>query len=154
DWNPYLGRTVRQEPVCRANVLPLTGDTSDDISIGRSRAYPRPVTFLRFRHPRPEFGGSLSGRPRRDRAPGCALEPGGPADPVDAGREPGQMASRAYHLVLRAIPARRALRGLPGLPPRLRLPVQFLLCQRRPPARPPPARPPDPSRRRRGHRLS
>ena len=27
-------------------------------------ADPRPVTFLRFRHPRPEFGGSLSGGPR------------------------------------------------------------------------------------------
>ena len=69
------------------------------------------------------------------------------------GHQPGEVASRPYHLVLRAIPARRALRGLPALPPRLRLPVQFLLCQRRTPARPPPARPSDPPRRRGSHRL-
>ncbi len=64
---------------------------------------------------------SLPRRPRRDRAPCRALEPGRPADPVDAGRQPGEMAPRPHHLVLRAIPARRALRGLQALPPRLRL---------------------------------
>ena len=79
---------------------------------------------------------------------------GGSADPVDAGRQPGEMAPRPYHLVLRAIPARRALPGLPAVSPGLRLPVQFLLRQRRTAPRPPPARPSDPPGRRRSHRLS
>ena len=114
---------------------------------------PLPVIILRFRQPRPGSGGSLSRGPQRDRAPRRPPDAGGSADPVDAGRQPGEMAPRPYHLVLRAIPARRALRGLQAVSPRLRLSVQFLLCQRRPAARPPPARPPDPSRRRRNHRL-
>ena len=41
------------------------------------------------------------------------------------------MAPRPHHLVLRAVPARRALPGLHALPSGLRLPVQFLLRQRR-----------------------
>ncbi len=92
--------------------------------------------------------------PKRDRAPRRPPDRGRPADPVDAGRQPREMAPRPYHLVLRAIPARRALQGLPALSPGLCLPVQFLLCQRRTAPRPPPARPSDPSQRRRGHRLS
>ena len=115
---------------------------------------PLPVIILRFRQPRPGFGGSLSRGAKRDRAPRRPPDARGSADPVDAGREPGEMAPRPYHLVLRAIPARRTLRGLRAVPPGLRLSVQFLLCQRRPAARPPPARPSDPSRRRRDHRLS
>ena len=45
-------------------------------------------------------------------------------------------------------------RGLPAVPPRLRLPVQFLLRQRRPAPCPPSARPHHPAQRRRGRRLS
>src|ERR1700676_3280545 len=153
--NPYLGRTVRQEPVRRSNVLSPTGDTSDGTSIlcgHRIRVFSLP--FCRFRQPRPESGGGLPHRSGRDRAPRRAAQPRGPADPVDAGREPGEMAPRPHHLVLRAVFARRALRGLYALPPRLCVSVQFLLRQRRSPACPPPARPFDPPERRRSHRLS
>ena len=149
----YLGQTFG-EPRRRCNVLSPTGDSSDETSIRRGRVRrPLPVIILRFRQPRPGSGGSLSDGPQRDRAPRRAADAGGSADPVDAGRQPGEMAPRPHHLVLRAIPARRALPRLPAVPSRLRLPVQFLLCQRRPPACPPPARPSDPPRRRRSHRL-
>ncbi len=114
---------------------------------------PLPVIVLRFRQPRPGAGGSLSHRPQRDRTPRRSPDAGGSADPVDAGREPGEMAPRPYHLVLRAIPARRTLRGLQAVSSGLRLSVQFLLCQRRTAARPSPARPSDPPRRRGSHRL-
>src|SRR5579872_1642911 len=46
------------------------------------------------------------------------------------------MAPRPHHLVLRAVLARRAWRGISALPSRLCLPVQFLLRQRRSPSRP------------------
>src|SRR5438309_917758 len=46
------------------------------------------------------------------------------------------MAPRAYHLVFRAVSARRALPRLQALPSRLRLSLQFLLRQRRPAACP------------------
>ena len=131
------------------------GDYRDETSIRCSHACcPLPVIILRFGQPGPGSGGSLPDRPKRDRAPRRPPDAGGSADPVDAGRQPGEMAPRPYHLVLRAIPARRTLQGLPAVSPRLRLPVQFLLCQRRTAARPPPARPSDPPRRRGNHRLS
>src|SRR6476620_5933330 len=44
--------------------LPLTGDTCDETSSRRRVRDTSPVTFFRFRDPRPEFGGGLSGRPR------------------------------------------------------------------------------------------
>src|SRR5258705_4702060 len=103
---PYLGRTVVKEPVCQSNVLSPTGDTCDEISIRRGRPFRLAVTVLRFRDVRPESRGRLSGRAGRDRAPRRALEPRGSADPVHAGREPGAMAPRPHHLVLRAIFAR------------------------------------------------
>ena len=144
------------EPHCQINVLSPTGDYRDETSIRCGHACaPSPVIILRFRRPRPGSGGSLpcmcAGETERRAAP---LTAGRSADPVDAGCEPGEMAPRPYHLVLRAIPARRALPGLPALPPGLRLSVQFLLRQRRTASRPPPARPSDPPGRRRNHRLS
>ena len=96
-------------PSARATFSPRTGDYRDETSIRCGHAgRPLPVIILRFRQPRPGSGGSLSCRPQRDRAPRRAPDAGGSADPVDAGRQPGEMAPRPYHLVLRAIPARRA----------------------------------------------
>ena len=46
---------------------------------------------------------SLPPRARRDRAPRRAALGGGSGDPVDAGREPDQVASRAHDLVLRDV---------------------------------------------------
>jgi len=94
----------------------------------------------------------LSVRNETERRAGSP-ESRGPVDPVDAGREPGEMAPRPYHLVLRAIFARRTLRGLQTLSPGLRVFVQFLLRQRRPASRTPPARPSDAAQCRRSHRL-
>src|ERR1700730_9434371 len=134
DGSPYLGQAVLGEPIGQSNVLPRTGDCRDETSIRRGQpGRPLPVIVLRFRQPRPGSGGSLPRGTKRDRAPRRPAFAGGSADPVDAGREPGEMAPRPYHLVFRAIPARRALQGLPTVSSRLRLFVQFLLCQRRPP---------------------
>ena len=47
-----------------------------------------------------------------DRAPRGAAVGRGPGRAVDGGREPDQMASRAHHLVLRAVPAQAARAGL------------------------------------------
>src|SRR5580704_11343524 len=154
DGSPYLGQAILGEPAGWSDVLLRTGDYRDENSIRCGHACrPLPVTVLRFRQSRPESGGSLSGCAKRDRAPRRPAFAGRPADSVDAGREPGKMAPRPYHLVLRAIPARRTLSRLRTVPPRLCLPVQLLLCQRRPAPCPPPARPSNPSRRRRDHRL-
>ena len=62
-------------------------------------------------------------------------------DPVDARRQPGEVASRAHHLVFRDLRARAAAARLPRVRCRLSLPVQFLLQRHRraPPA--PRARP-------------
>src|SRR5882672_7967807 len=141
-------------PGCHSNVLTPNGDYRDETSIRCGRAgCPLPVIILRFRWPRRGFGGSVPHGPKRDRVPRRSADARGSADPVDAGCEPGEVAPRPYHLVLRAIPARRTLQGLHALSSGLCLPVQFLLRQRRSAARPSPARPSDPSRRRRNHRL-
>src|SRR5512132_2955595 len=101
-------------PDAGATFFPPIGDTRDETSIRCGHACrPLPVIILRFRQPRPEAGGGLPHRPQRDRAPRRTAERRGSADPVDAGCEPGEMAPRPYHLVLRAIPARRTLSGLP-----------------------------------------
>src|SRR6266700_7800517 len=118
--------------------LASTGDTSDETSFRCGHpCLPSSVTFFRFPHPRAGSGGSVSRRPPRERTARRTLVTRGSVDPVDGGCEPGEMAPRPHHLVFRAIHARRTLRGLRALSPRLRLPVQFLLCQRRPAARPP-----------------
>ena len=153
--SPYLGQAVPGNRICQSDVLSRTGDYRDETSIRCGHACaPRPSLFS-------DSGGLaqnlveafLDVRDETERR-AAPLSPGRSADPVDAGRQPGEMAPRPYHLVLRAIPARRALPGLPALPPRLRLSVQFLLRQRRTASRPPPARPSDPPERRRDHRLS
>src|SRR5216684_4353021 len=154
DRSPYLGQAIRGEPGCHSNVLTPNGDYRDETSIRCGRAgRPLPVIILRFRWPRRGFGGSVPHGSKRDRVPRRSPDGRGSADPVDAGCEPGEMAPRPYHLVLRAIPARRTLQGLHALSSGLCLPVQFLLRQRRSTARPSPARPSDPSRRRRNYRL-
>ena len=58
------------------------------------------------------LGRRLPHRARGDRAPRRAAVGRGPGRAVDAGREPDQMASRAHHLVLRAVPAQAACRRL------------------------------------------
>src|SRR5262245_25678396 len=52
---------------------------------------------------------------RGDRASRRAVVRGRSSGAIDAGRESDQMASRTHNVVLRAIPARAASRGLPNL---------------------------------------
>ena len=70
-----------------------------------------PSTSARNRYPAGssrDLDRGVSRGARRDRAPRRAAVGGGSGRPVDARREPDQVASRAYDLVLRAIPARPA----------------------------------------------
>src|SRR5438270_8116425 len=59
----------------------------------------------------------------RDRAPRRAAVGGGSGNPVDAGREPDQVAPCAYDLVLRDVPAAAECARLQGLRRALRVPV-------------------------------
>ena len=70
------------------------------------------------------------GRAAQRRARGAALGRG-PGAPVDARREPDQVAPRAHELVLRDLRARGAVAGLPPLPSRLPRALQLLLQDRR-----------------------
>ena len=92
---------------------------------------------------RQPVGLTAATRRARGRAPfaACARRPsaaprrfaGGPGRPVDAGREPDQVAPRAYDLVLRAVPADAALRGIIApFDERFALSVQLLLRGGRP----------------------
>ena len=107
---------------------------------------------LRIR-PRPLDRGVPPGA-RRDRAARGAAVAGRSGDPVDAGREPDQVASRAHDLVLRDLSASAEYPRLQDFRRTLRLPVQFLLRRRRPAPRAAEARADHAAERRRGRRLS
>ena len=96
----------------------------------------------------------LPPRARRDGKPRLASVGRGPDRTVDGRRQPGQMASRPCHLVLRAIPAGAERSRLQDLRPALSLPVQLLLCRRRPAPRAPATRPDHAAEQRRCRRLS
>src|SRR5690606_21170521 len=70
---------------------------------------------------------TLRARAVPDRGAGGAAVPGGPGRPVDAGRQPGQVAPGPYDLVLRDLPAPAAPPGLRTLRSRVRVSVQLLL---------------------------
>jgi hypothetical protein len=154
----YLGQAAR-EPITKSNVLSKIGDFRDESSFRQEfrHEFRHRVPRLRIRPRRrtgPKTGRRLPDGPQRNRTPRRPALPGRPVGAVDARRQPGEVAPRPCDLVLGAIPARRSRPRLQGLPPRLRLSVQFLLCLRRPAPRPRAARPPHPARRRRSHRLS
>src|SRR5207248_13975 len=63
----------------------------------------------------------------RDRAPCRAAVGGGSGDPVDAGREPDQVAPCAYDLVFRDVSAAAESARLQSLRRALRVPIQLVL---------------------------
>ena len=82
--------------------------------------------------------GGVSGRQEDDGGALRAARTGGFHRPVDARRQPDQVAPGPYDLVLRDVPARtRSLRLSPRLP-RIQLPLQLLLQRRRRADRPQP----------------
>ena len=62
-----------------------------------------------------------------DRGPDGRLVPRGHGDSVDAGREPGKVASRPHDLVFRAVRPRRDRPGGTAASPRLRVSLQLVL---------------------------
>ena len=92
-------------------------------------------------------------RPGPHRDVGRAAVAGGPDRPVDARRQPDQVAPGPHHLVLRDVRARPARRRLRALPPGLRLPLQLLLRGGRASGIPGPSGAWSPARRRRGRRV-
>src|SRR5581483_11220328 len=85
--------------------------------------------------PRPPAG-AVRRRPPRHRAVVRPVVAGGLPTPVDAGRQPGEVAPGAHDLVLRDVRPRASRRELSAGPPAVQLPVQLVLRGRR---RPPPA---------------
>ena len=77
----------------------------------------------------------------------------GPDGPVDARRQPDQVAPGAHDVVLRDVHARARAAPLPPVPPGVRLPLQLVLRGDRRPASAGRARPDLPARGRRGRRL-
>src|SRR3954465_15101843 len=100
--NPGFGTAPR-----RQRSLVLSGEKRDETSLRHGRPSTC-VAVLRTGRSRPAVGGRVSHGPQRDRAPRGAAVGRGPADPVHAGCEPGEMAQGPHHLVLGAISARRA----------------------------------------------
>ena len=152
--SPYLGQAVPGNPPPEQRFSPEPENTvTKPASAAATLASSCPSLFSDSGTLAQDLVEAFLECPQRDRAPRRPLEPGRSTGPVDAGCKSGEMASRPYHLVLRAVPAWRALSGISALSPGLRLSVQFLLRQRRTAPRPPPARPSDPPGRRRGHGL-
>ena len=130
-----------------------------------ARAFIRPASRARRCCSRNDQGQlpATSGRDGARRSPtvraeterrAAPLSAGGSGRPVDAGREPDQVAPRAHDLVLRAVPAHAASAGLPRLRRRLRLSVQLLLRRGRPAPCAAPARPDHAAGQRPGRGLS
>ena len=146
DRNPYLGRAVLGEPLTRPNVLFRTGDTNDETSIRRAR-HPPPQQSP-FREPAPgltEAFLAVRNETERRAAPLTAEDQLIQSMP-DASPAKWHRAHTTWFFEQFLLGEH--CRGLQPFRPRLCLPVQFLLCHRRPPARPSSARPPDPARRR------
>ncbi len=83
-----------------------------------------------------------------ERSPSCWPRPvvtRGPGRPVDARRQPHQVAPRPHHVVLRDVPNAASPRRLRGLRSDVRVPVQQLLRGGRRPSRTPRAGPAVPS---------
>ena len=83
---------------------------------------------------------AVHGRPHLHRAARRAAVGRGPDGPVDARRQPDQVAPGAHHVVLRDLRAAPACARLPRLRSRLRVSLQLLLRGRRPAPSAAPAR--------------
>ncbi len=140
-----------------SRVPPITERSHGPDCCRSPRASLRPRCAARRRHPAGsplDLDPGLSRGACRDRAARRASVGGRSSRPIDARREPDEMAPRAYHLVLRAIPARPAPGRLYAFRRALRLSVQLLLCGGGSPPCAPEARPYHAADESGGRRLS
>src|SRR5262249_8422083 len=99
-------------------------DDADDGEIPREPGSIRPSRSPELRRiPGREVPGSSDD----DGATGCGLERGGLPGPVNAGRQPREVAPGSYVLVLRDVPPGASRAGIRGLPSDIQLSVQLIL---------------------------